>query len=257
MEVHHHAHHEGKKSWKSYFWEFLMLFLAVFCGFLAEYQLEHKIEREKAEKYIHDLGENLKYDTLRLHNNIGRNEAIGRKLDTLRATVKEAMAGHVNGNRLYQLWMNCRDFNQVVFNKAAITQLKNSGSLRLIKDDSLVASIIDYYDRVAYSAEDAERRVSSGMIRLQEIYNRFFDFSPFDEMIRKEVTWNQSVSDSAINGNKNILNTDPPLQLLNTDPKELQQLYNEVATFELQLKQYNSYLRWAKGTAEVLMRKID
>ena len=40
MEVHHHAHHEGRKSWKSYFWEFLMLFLAVFCGFLAEYQLE-------------------------------------------------------------------------------------------------------------------------------------------------------------------------------------------------------------------------
>lgn len=36
MEVHHHAHHEGKKSWKSYFWEFLMLFLAVFSGFLAE-----------------------------------------------------------------------------------------------------------------------------------------------------------------------------------------------------------------------------
>ena len=31
MEVHHHAHHEGKKNWKSYFWEFLMLFLAVFC----------------------------------------------------------------------------------------------------------------------------------------------------------------------------------------------------------------------------------
>lgn len=30
MEVHHHAHHEGKKNWKSYFWEFSMLFLAVF-----------------------------------------------------------------------------------------------------------------------------------------------------------------------------------------------------------------------------------
>ena len=33
MEVHQHAQHGGKKSWKSYFWEFLMLFLAVFCGF--------------------------------------------------------------------------------------------------------------------------------------------------------------------------------------------------------------------------------
>jgi len=26
MEVHHDAHHEGKKNWNSYFWEFLMLF---------------------------------------------------------------------------------------------------------------------------------------------------------------------------------------------------------------------------------------
>lgn len=33
MEVHHHAHHNGKKNWKSYFWEFLMLFLAVTLSF--------------------------------------------------------------------------------------------------------------------------------------------------------------------------------------------------------------------------------
>ena len=50
MEVHHHAHHGGKKNWKSYFWEFLMLFLAVFCGFLAEYQLEHIFEREREKE---------------------------------------------------------------------------------------------------------------------------------------------------------------------------------------------------------------
>jgi len=30
MEIHHHAHHAGKKNWRSYLWEFLMLFLAVF-----------------------------------------------------------------------------------------------------------------------------------------------------------------------------------------------------------------------------------
>ena len=257
MEVHHHAHHEGKKSWKAYFWEFLMLFLAVFCGFLAEYQLEHKIEREKAEKYIHDLGENLKYDTLRLHNNLGRNEEVGRKLDTLRATVKEAMGGHVNSNRLYQLWLSCRGYNQVVYNKAAITQLKNSGSLRLIKDDALVSSIIDYYDRVVYSVEDAEKKVSNSMDKLEENYHRFFDFSYFDEMIRKEVTWNQTLTDSTINGSLYILNIDPPLVLLNKDPKELQQLYNVITTFELFLKQYNSYLRWSKETAEGLMRKIE
>ncbi len=55
MEVHHHAHHEGKRGWSFYIWEFLMLFLAVFCGFLAEYQLEHVIEHQKETKLMQTL----------------------------------------------------------------------------------------------------------------------------------------------------------------------------------------------------------
>ena len=62
MEVHHHAHHEGKKNWKSYLWEFLMLFLAVFCGFLAEYQLEHKIEKDRELQFIKSLTTDLQDD---------------------------------------------------------------------------------------------------------------------------------------------------------------------------------------------------
>ena len=54
MEVHHHAH-SSRKKWTNYLWEFVMLFLAVFCGFLAEYQLEHKIEKERAEKYLQSM----------------------------------------------------------------------------------------------------------------------------------------------------------------------------------------------------------
>ena len=52
MEVHNHAHHGGRKNWKSYFWEFVMLFLAVYWGFLAEYQLEHVIEHELEKQYM-------------------------------------------------------------------------------------------------------------------------------------------------------------------------------------------------------------
>ena len=62
MEVHHHAHHEGKKSWKSYIWEFLMLFLAVFCGFMAEWQLEHVIEHQREKEYMHSIVEDIKED---------------------------------------------------------------------------------------------------------------------------------------------------------------------------------------------------
>ena len=54
MEVHAHAH-TARKKWTHYIWEFIMLFLAVFSGFLAEYQLEHKIEKERAEKFLQSM----------------------------------------------------------------------------------------------------------------------------------------------------------------------------------------------------------
>ena len=102
MEVHHHAHDPAeshhKKNWKSYFWEFLMLFLAVFCGFLAEYQLEHKIEGERAKKYMYDMVENLKYDTIRYNRNLRNNEILGKQLDAFRAEISRAVKGQVNGS---------------------------------------------------------------------------------------------------------------------------------------------------------------
>src|SRR5215204_5532714 len=55
MEVHHHAHHQGKKNWKSYFWEFLMLFFAVTLGFFVENQREHYIEHVRAKEFSKTL----------------------------------------------------------------------------------------------------------------------------------------------------------------------------------------------------------
>ena len=86
MEVHAHTH-TARKRWTHYFWEFIMLFLAVFCGFLAEYQLEHKIEKERARKYMYDMVENLKYDTIRYNRNLVNNETIGMQLDSFRAAI--------------------------------------------------------------------------------------------------------------------------------------------------------------------------
>ena len=72
MEVHHHAHHEGKKNWKSYFWEFLMLFLAVFCGFLAENFREHQVEKDRERVYVQSLIKDYAYDTLQFQNTINK-----------------------------------------------------------------------------------------------------------------------------------------------------------------------------------------
>jgi hypothetical protein len=158
MEVHAHTH-TARKKWTHYLWEFLMLFLAVFCGFLAEYQLEHKIEKERARKYMYDMVENLKYDTLRYNRNLSANVLMGLQLDTFRAEISNAINGHIDGNRLYELWQKCANFNSVVFNRAAITQLKSSGSFRLIKNDSLASSISDYYERKITACEEQEEKL--------------------------------------------------------------------------------------------------
>ena len=258
MEVHHHSHNNhGKKNWKSYFWEFLMLFLAVFCGFLAEYQLEHKIEKERARKYMYDMVENLKYDTIRYNRNLVNNETIGMQLDSFRAAISVAIKGQINGNRLYELWLKCSSFNSVVFNRTAITQLKNSGSFRLIKNDILSSSISDYYERKITACEEQEEQLRRSNERLSISSARFFNYEPFDQLLSKETTFKELTPDSIIKNNYQIFNINPALTLLNSNPADLKLLYNDVAIKENEMKAYNAYLRWAKETAIALMQEID
>ena len=261
MEVHHHAHDPAaphpKKNWKSYFWEFLMLFLAVFCGFLAEYQLEHKIEKERAVKYMHDMVENIKYDTIRYNRNLENNVLLGKQLDSLRAEISEAIKGNMHSNRLYNLWLKSRNFSSASFNRSAITQLKNSGNLRLVKNDSLVTLMIDYYDRKIFACEQAEENMQKLSASLNASCLQFFSYEPFDDMIKTESNFGKSLPDSVIEKNKRPLYSNPPLILLNTNSKALMLLYNDVASKEIAIKNYNSFLRWAKETAEILMIQIE
>src|SRR5438045_5021839 len=85
MDVHHHAHHEGKKSLKSYAWEFLMLFLAVFCGFLAEYYLEHRIEKERGNQYVRSMIEDIVSDSTKINQSFEFSKKQQPGLDSLSA----------------------------------------------------------------------------------------------------------------------------------------------------------------------------
>jgi hypothetical protein len=234
-----------------------MLFLAVFCGFLAEYQLEHKIEGERAKKYMYDMVENLKYDTIRYNRNIVNNEALGKQLDSFRAEISQAVKGNIHGNNLYELWVKTRDFNSVVFNRTAITQLKNSGNFRLITNNALSSSISDYYERKIYACEDAEEKLGKISERLQISSARFFYYEPFDHLLSTETTYNERIPDSINTKNNKILHSNPPLALLNTSQADLKLLYNDIAMKEEAMKRYNAFLRWARKTAIALMQEIN
>jgi hypothetical protein len=196
MEVHQHAH-TSRKKWTHYFWEFFMLFLAVFFGMLAEYRLEHIIEHQREKKYVRSLIKDLEMDITSLqtsHDN--RTIQIGY-FDSLHTLLKEHPGGRMNDIYFYARHIN-RHVN-FQYHDRTITQLKNSGNLRLIRNQDAADSITVY---------DNERMKAS-LIQLEgEIESRrhiSFNLTGkiFDSYIWKEMT------DSS--GNIFRPTTDPPL----------------------------------------------
>ena len=148
MEVHTHTH-TSRKKWTHYFWEFLMLFLAVFCGFFAEYQLEHQIEKDREKQYIHSILEDLREDTLVLADNIDQfNEHITRNDTLIRLLNSPDIKDH--GSDLYYLGRRASRSVRLAIHDATIQQLKNSGGMRLIRNQKVSKAIIEYYNLLVF-----------------------------------------------------------------------------------------------------------
>ena len=158
-----------------------MLFLAVFCGFLAEYQLEHKIETDREKQFIKSFVEDLKIDTAAISKNLLFRKAKGDQIDSLIDMLSEQkIKGYEN--ELYYLGRMLVRSSRFQSNDRTITQLKFSGSLRLIRNENAADSIISYQKLVDYilsNQEDdrIERRAADPL--LARMFNPFV----FDKML--------------------------------------------------------------------------
>jgi len=158
-----------------------MLFLAVFCGFLAEYQLEHKIERDREKKFIQTFIEDLKVDTAAINNNLQFQKRKRNQLDSLIYLLREQkIRGYEN--ELYYLGRVLVRTTRFQNSDRTITQLKYSGSLRLIRKENAADSIIAYQKLVDYilqniDDERIERRAADPLLA------RIFDPFVFDKML--------------------------------------------------------------------------
>ena len=150
MEVHHHSSpapggtHTPHKKWTHYFWEFLMLFLAVFCGFLAEYQLEHKIEKDRERQYMRSMITDLEADTAHLNEGFPRKNERILAIDSLFEYFavhrdQKTIPAYVHNLMRRSSWDRAYDRNNIT-----ITQLKNSGNMRLIRKKNVADSILNY-----------------------------------------------------------------------------------------------------------------
>lgn len=180
MEVHHHSH-TARKKWTHYFWEFLMLFLAVFCGFLAEYQLEHKIEKDREKQFIKSYIEDLKTDTASVSANLVYQTTRKQQLDSL-MNFLETQTIKGNESDVYYLGRMLVRSRPFQASDRTITQLKNSGAMRLIRNEEAADSIISYQKLVEtilrnIADERDERRDADPLLSL------IFDPYVFDKML--------------------------------------------------------------------------
>lgn len=142
MEVHHPVE-TGRKRWTHYLFEFFMLFLAVFCGFLAEYQLEHKIEREKEQQLIQSLKLDLATDISQIDSLSREMNVKLTKLDLLSRGLYEGVNKGVSFSTI-KLILPAIGFNDFIYTDKTISQLKNAGGMRLIRNQKIADSIAAY-----------------------------------------------------------------------------------------------------------------
>lgn len=155
MEV-HHGHH-APKNWKVYFVEFLMLFTAVTLGFFAENVREHYIESHRESQYMESLLADLKIDQANLKNSIPYQQKRVEAMDSLFLFFK-------NNPQATQVPVSVvKHFKRVSWeiisyrNTTTISQLKNSGGLRLIQNKRVTDSI-DVYDMRWIRIESSNNR---------------------------------------------------------------------------------------------------
>lgn len=232
MEVHHHAHHDGPKNWKSYLREFGMLFLAVFCGSLAEYQLEHKIEKDRERQFIESMVADMKEDQRKIKDVATFCERQAMAFDTI---LHLAYTTPLTDSKLRSLYRLQRRYagvrNMMAFTKRTITQLKNSGGLRLIRNKP-ASDTITVYDGDCETVEgQGEYIVNVRMGKINDLSIQLFDYAYF---IPAPTPAAPSAGSPA------------PLKLLSTDPQVLRQYANVMFQAKASLLNYVRMLHYVE-----------
>jgi hypothetical protein len=200
MEVHHHSGKHESNGWKSYVGEFLMLFLAVFCGFIAENLREGYVERERAHDYMISMVGDMQKDTIQLGEYITANREMIKGIDSLLFYLKQKGPAAIT-----KVYVNSRYVSTVALfesENGTITQLKNAGGLRLIKDTSCINTIADY-DQFNEHVKKQGAAYYSSMMELLNTMEQIMDFSAAAQ------------------------NPRPAVLYLSSDPEKLRLFYNK------------------------------
>jgi hypothetical protein len=238
MEVHQHTH-TPRKKWTHYLWEFLMLFLAVFCGFLAENQRERIVEHQREKKYMLSLMEDLKADTFFINNEIITKRQITIGLDSL---IRNLYSKDIFSKQA-EIYRQFRSNNPILtplFNDQTIFQLRSSGNMRLIRNDSVIKLISKYWNTkntLIKIAERVEQRIDFGSTYNIKIFNRKYT--------------EREYQDQSFEGAE--MSIDPNAKLMTSDIREIEEYANIMIKVSASMKIYIERLKEMRKDAVKLL----
>jgi hypothetical protein len=174
MEVHHHPEVE-KKGFKEYILEGFMIFIAVMMGFFAESIREGIGDRAKEHEYITAMIEDARTDTADIHWCIRVNTARIKAIGSLADMYYNYDALKPNDAILYLQYRKSTYYPEIVHPvERTLTQLKNSGGMRLIRKKTAVDSIIAYDDeakKLVAQQATYERYLNNWAEQSEQIFN--------------------------------------------------------------------------------------
>ena len=181
MEVHHHGSHKKEKHFKQYLFEFLMLFLAVSAGFFVENQREHYVENKREKVFIKSYVEDLKQDTANITANSQLRNAKVLIMDSLIKLLNSPDPNH-DGQSVY--YFGRRVTRSTLFQPSdrTIKQLKNSGGLRLIRNQKASDTIMAY-DRAIDYINYLQNREFHELSEVYPYLARLYDANVLETMI--------------------------------------------------------------------------
>jgi hypothetical protein len=172
MEVHAHTH-TARKKWTHYLWEFLMLFLAVFCGFLAENQREHLSDRSKEKEYMRSMVQDLESDTAIDALSIQFFTNVFKNVDTMLTCLKSDAPDPTIIHRI--ILRNFWTYGGYSYNNRTIEQLKNAGNFRLIQNNAVADSILEF-DNYMNTVLGQHNALLNSMISYKEVEEKVIHY---------------------------------------------------------------------------------
>jgi len=240
MEVHHPHHPTHKKKWTEYLLEFLMLFLAVFLGFIAENLREISVEKHRAKEYMHSLIEDLEADTANIQSTISLAEAMKKQTENLVELINNGLDKSEIA-QLYRLNLITGKVVQVSFEDRTSSQLKNSGSLRMVKNSTIADSIRSYWENTKI---------------IEGIADRYSEFSAKAADVGVQI-FNNKYYGQPDPANRFMITVDSSATLANSDPTLLIQFSNRKRILGNILFIYESNMSETKLQAANLISLIN